>query len=237
MCTAVILQRAHAPYPVIVAANRDELYRREARGPEVIATSPRAAGGVDVAGGGSWLGVSERGFLALLTNQPEPGGPIAGVRSRGALVMEVLALGDRAAARRHLASVDATSFNSFNLLFGDADGLEVAYGRQRDPRVELDAVPDGLHILPNGRLDDPALSKVARARALAEPALSDRDLMKALGRVLADHTTPLCIHTPMYGTRSAALIAIEPGRVASFAWAAGPPCTTAFADALPLLES
>lgn len=257
MCTAILLSGTGPDHPVVIAANRDEFHARPAVGPVELLDHPRAVGGRDLERGGSWLGVTETGFLALLTNQPEPGGPRPAARSRGEIVLDVLRRGDRAGARDYLAALDAPAFNSFNLLYGDAGGLEVAYGRADRAAVGREPVPPGLHILPNGRLDDPALRKVARARALVEPHLGAAwpALATHLAAALADHDRPaleelpgspagarfprelvrelhaLCIHTPAYGTRSAAIVALDPGRVARLLWAAGPPCTTPFTSA------
>ena len=45
----------------------------------------------------------------------------------------------------------------------------------------------------------------------------------------------ICIHTPAYGTRSAAFVHLVPGGVAALRWASGPPCLTPLVDATPLL--
>ncbi len=45
----------------------------------------------------------------------------------------------------------------------------------------------------------------------------------------------LCIHTPEYGTRSASIARLEPGRVAELLYAPGPPCRTELASAANLL--
>lgn len=261
MCTAVILNRVGPDHAVVVAANRDEFQARPAVGPVRLLDRPPAIGGRDQEKGGSWLGVTEAGFLALLTNQPEPAGPRSAARTRGEIVLEVLRRGEPAAARAYLGSLDGTAYNSFNLLFGDAGQLEVAYGRADRSAIEREPVPPGLHVLPNGRLDEPGHRKVARARWLVEPHLGARwrDLSARLAAVLADHDRPalkdlpetvagarfpreflrelyaLCIHTPAYGTRSAAIIAIDPGRLAHLLWAPGPPCTTPFTPSEELL--
>ena len=255
MCTAIILDGVSRDHRVVIAANRDELYARPAEGPVLLMTRPRAAGGLDAERGGSWLGVTEVGFLALLTNQPPVEGARTAPRSRGEVVVEVLRRGERAAAAAYLDQLDASDYNPFNLLFGDASGLEVAYCRDS---VEREPVPRGLSVLPNGRLDEPRHRKVARARELMAPHLAAPwpELGARLATALADHRRPdldevaatprfsrqlmrelqaICIHAPDYGTRSAALIALDPGRVGRFLWAPGPPCTTAFADARYLL--
>jgi uncharacterized protein with NRDE domain len=254
MCTAVILNRVGPDHALVIAANRDEFRARPAVGPVQLLDHPRAFGGRDQEMGGSWLGVTEAGFLALLTNQPEPDGPRAAARSRGEIVLQVLRRGDPATARAYLDALDATAYNSFNLLYGDARELEVAYGRADVTAVEREPVPPGLHILPNGRLDQPGHRKVARARALVEPLLGAAwpALSAGLAVALADHDRPaladlpeteagarfprelvrelhaLCIQTPDYGTRSAAIIAVDPDRLAHLLWADGPPCTTPF---------
>ena len=257
MCTAVILNQVGPDHAVVVAANRDEFLARPAIGPVQLLHRPRAVGGLDQEKGGSWLGVTEAGFLALLTNHPEPEGPRPAVRSRGEIVLEVLRRGDPAGARAYLAELDGTAYNSFNLLYGEAGALEVAYGRADQRAIERQLVPPGLHVLPNGRLDQAGHRKVARARALVEPhlGLAWPELSARLAAVLADHDRPalgdlpptgpdarfprelvrelhaLCIHTPEYGTRSAAIMAIDPGHLAHLLWAPGPPCTTPFSPA------
>jgi uncharacterized protein with NRDE domain len=257
VCTALIVR---TPGSLVVAANRDEFLRRPAVGPTVLVDRPRAVGGLDLEQRGSWLGVSAAGTIALLTNLPEPGGPRPDRRSRGELVMEVLRRGGGDDARAWLAGVDGRDYNGFNLLVGDAGRADVFHGRPDRAGLEVVAVPAGFHVLPNGTLDQDGHIKVARARALLG---ADRErgprLEAALLAALADHERPalaslaepaagarfsreeirelsaLCIHTPAYGTRSAAFVHLVPGGVAALRWASGPPCRTPFVDAAPLL--
>jgi uncharacterized protein with NRDE domain len=257
MCTAIIVRRRGS---LVVAANRDEYHRRPAAGPTVLVDEPRAVGGLDLEQRGSWLGVIAGGTIALLTNQPEPDGPRADRRSRGEIVMEVLRAGSVDAARRWLDRLDGRDYNSFNLLVGDAERADVFHGRSDRAELEVVAVPEGLHVLPNGRLDQEGHVKVARARTLVEPALAAAgDVDDALAAALADHERPaldalpdpgpasrfsraqvrelsaLCIHTPLYGTRSAAIAHLVPGGVAAFRWASGPPCQAPLVDATELV--
>jgi len=262
MCTAVIVRRAGPPAELVVAANRDEFVRRPAIGPTVLLEQPRAVGGLDLEARGSWFGVTAGGLLALLTNQPEGDGrPHPGRRSRGEIVMGVLERGGRDAARAWLSQLDGCLYNSFNLLFGDAEVAEVAYGRSDRQELEFEPVPYGLSVLPNARLNQPDHLKIARARALVEPAIDAAwpELRRTLAAALADHQrvtleslpepapgarfpremirelTALCIHTPEYGTRSASIVRMQAGNV-ELAYADGPACVTEFRDAAGMLS-
>jgi uncharacterized protein with NRDE domain len=262
MCTAVIVRRAGPPAQLVVAANRDEFVRRPALGPTVLLEQPRAVGGLDLEAGGSWFGVTAGGLLALLTNQPDGDGrPHPGRRSRGEIVMGALERGGRVAARAWLSGLDGRLYNSFNLLFGDAQAAEVAYGRSDRAELEFEPVPYGLSVLPNARLDQPGHVKIARARALVAPSLGAPwpELRRSLAAALADHErvpleslpepapgarfpremirelTALCIHTPEYGTRSASITRLETGAVELW-YAAGPPCVTELQDATAMLQ-
>ncbi len=247
---------------LVVAGNRDEFVRRPAIGPILLLDQPRAVGGRDLEAQGSWFGVTAGGLLALLTNQPEGDGrPHPGRRSRGEIVMGALERGSRDAARAWLSQLDGRLYNSFNLLFGDAEVAEVAYGRSDRAELEFEPVPYGLSVLPNARLDQPGHVKIARARELVEPSLDAAwpELRRTLAAALADHVrvpleslpeqaagarfprevirelSALCIHTPDYGTRSASIVRLEAGEV-ELAYAAGPPCVTEFQDASAMLR-
>ena len=257
MCTFVLLQRVHPDYPVVIAANRDEVYARPTAAAAVLVEEPRVVGGRDRRSGGTWLGATAAGFVAGLTNQRTWRLPDPALRSRGEVVLEALRRGSVDGVEALLAGLDPRAYNPFNLVYGDAGGLRVAYARPDRERVELDAVPDGVHVLPNDRLDAPGFAKVARARALAARAGSPRELGRLLGdhhrpdlaevtppppgspfdRALARELDALCVHTPAYGTRSATVLALVDGAVARYLYADGPPCRTAFADLTGLLTA
>jgi hypothetical protein len=46
----------------------------------------------------------------------------------------------------------------------------------------------------------------------------------------------VCVHTERYGTHSSTLLALDPGRVARYLFASGPPCRTTFEDVTDLLH-
>lgn len=271
MCTLIALVGVVPGTPVVLAANRDEMYDRPARAPVVLA--PGIVGGLDVRSGGSWLAIARDGRFAGVTNQREAVREAA-PRSRGELVVALAKLPDRAAMRAYALALDATQYASGNLLFGDASGADVAYVR-RAGTVELAPLGRGVHVLTNDRIGSPAFPKADHAaERLATLAGAEWPTLRAaLPDILGDHTTPppdrippipadspvppglaaalqaLCVHTPIYGTRSATLAAIgasDPvekqghwpqrnrGGTEALWWADGPPCTTPFVDAMPL---
>ena len=256
MCTIIILQRAHPSHPLVIAANRDELYARSATGPILLAKAPRTIGGLDKQSGGTWMGVTENGLFAGLTNQRTYRHSDPTLHSRGKLVLDVLRAKTTDGVTRMLDALDPRQYNPFNLLYGDAAGLRVAYARADRAHIEFENIPDGVHILPNDRLNSSRFPKVERAQQLVR---TDAPIEQLAGP-LADHALPpidvvehppdgspfpltllhslqaLCIHTPNYGTRSSTIVALEPGGVATYLFADGPPCTTEFSDVSGLLR-
>ena len=242
MCTIALLVGV-AEHPLVIAANRDEYYARETGAPRVLA--PRIVGGIDLKSGGTWLALHTRGSFAAVTNQRALVPPPQGVRSRGLVVLELAQADDRDA---YVAALDPRAYASMNLAWGDASGASIAYLRH-DGTKEIVKLPRGIHVLTNDRLGS---ADFPRARVIeAAIAAAPRDwphLAAALQQILADHgehvvphppplpaLTATCIHTPIYGTRSATIAGFDPGRVAHYLHADGPPCTTPFADLGALL--
>jgi uncharacterized protein with NRDE domain len=121
MCTVVLLRRPQAPWPLLLAANRDELRSRPWRPPaRHWPDRPDVVAGLDVQAGGSWLGVNDDGVVAAVLNRVGSLGPAAGKRSRGELVLEALDHADAAAAAKALVDLDPDAYRPFNLLIADA---------------------------------------------------------------------------------------------------------------------
>ena len=244
MCTIAILFGV-AEYPLVLAANRDELYARPTRSPHVIA--PGLVGGTDEQSGGTWLALdTRRGRFAAVTNQrdlaPRPGD----VRSRGLAVKE-LALADDQDA--YVAALDPRAYASMNLVWGSASAVSIAYARH-DGAKDIVRLPHGIHVLTNDRLGSPGFPRARRFEHAIAPHVRAPwpELASHIADALADHThlpaplppqlpeeigralTATCIHTQLYGTRSSSIVAFEPGRVAHYLHADGPPCTTPYAD-------
>jgi uncharacterized protein with NRDE domain len=191
-----------------------------------------------------------------VTNQRTFAPPDPTRRSRGEVVLAALRTGTVAGVEDYLRSLDPADYNAFNLLYGEAGAFHVAYVRPEPRSLELRALPPGIHVLANDRIGSREFPKAERALALLRP-LVDRpwpELSRGLAAVLGDHQLPpperipapppgaflpapvfrqlqaICIHAPGYGTRSAAIVALAPGRVAHYLATVGPACTHAFED-------
>lgn len=187
MCLAAFALNAHPRFPLVIAANRDEFFARP--------TAPMAwwtAGGVellagrDLEAGGTWLGLTRAGRLALLTNVREPGRQVAGAPSRGALVVDWLAGQGEAPA---FAAQLPPGHNGFNLVTADLARGAWHWVSNRAPAPV--ALGPGLHGLSNAALDTPWPKtvglKAALARAL-DGATGAEPLVAQLLEALADAT-------------------------------------------------
>ena len=263
MCTLVVLRHVHPEWPLVLAANRDELYARPASGPQVLLPSPRTVGGRDLVRQGTWMGVMDGGLFVGLTNQRGSADLARAPRSRGEVVLRALEAGSVEGIERYLSGLEPREYNAFNLLYGNAEVLRVAHVRPGSERIVSEEVPPGVHVLPNDMLNTPSMPKVARARLLAESAARRPwpECVQALKGMLADHELPerapevlpgegvdapelrerlrqyqaLCIHTEGYGTRSSAILALAPGWVGHYLAADEAPCQGEYRDVTPLL--
>ena len=251
MCTIALLLETVADAPLVLAANRDELYARPTRPPERSVSG--VVGGVDVLSGGTWLAVRADGPFAAVTNQRGLLTPPPGLRSRGLVVRELVESDDPDA---YVRAIDPTRYASMNLVWGDGRRASIAYARQ-DGRLEIQRLAPGIHILCNDRLgatDFPRGDRLLAALGTVG-GKSFEASRPAIERALGDHTrvpladvqpshvpvelarelTATCIHSGRYGTRSATIYAAAPGRALHYLHADGPPCTTPFIDRSALL--
>jgi len=257
MCTLIAAFGAHPDHPLFIAANREEFYARKATEPERV---DGYVAGRDLSSGGTWLGVTTRGFFVGLTNQRAWTGSKPGVRSRGEIVREALEVGTPKDTRAILETLDARDMGGFNLLFGNAHELWVAYARPTRAEVRVVALEHGVHVLANDELGSPHFPKCPRAEARARELLGRRGeaLVAGFETLLADRSMPpiedvppppegafidhataqrlqaLCVETPVYGTVSAAIIAVDRDEVTVHRYAVGAPTPGSFVDALPL---
>lgn len=256
MCTIIAIHGVRSDHPLVLATNRDEFFARPTGGPERLLETPRTVGGRDLVAGGTWMGVTAAGLFVGVTNQRTLQAPDPSKRSRGEIVLRTLALGTTNEVTRFVRTLDARQYNAFNLMWGEAGALFVGYARTDARDVHIVEVPPGLHVLPNDVLDSDDFVKVRRAKEIVTPALHAPfgQLVTALEAALSDRQLPtreelgqpgsmegidperlrrlaaLCVRTDEYGTRSSTISSLQPGRVAHYTYADGPPGQTPFVD-------
>lgn len=218
MCLIVVGWHEHPDYPLVVAANRDEFYARPTAAAGRWREAPHIIGGLDLEAGGTWLGISESGRFAAVTNVREPGmakGPL----SRGALTRDFL-LGNQSAGDA-ISAIDGSAYSGFNLLLGDGKTLHYRSNRDGEPRL----LTPGIYGLSNHQLDSPwpKLLKARQrfARALKKlPEEGEFFSMLADDEIVADHELPntgvslewerllsaVFVRSENYGTRASTLV-------------------------------
>jgi uncharacterized protein with NRDE domain len=218
MCLIVVAWRVHPDYPLVVAANRDEFYARPTAPLGCWPDAPEIMGGLDLEAGGTWLGISESGRFAAVTNVRELG-MAKGAQSRGVLTKGFLT--DRASAKEYAAKIDGTQYSGFNLLLGDEDTLIYCSNRNGEPQP----LPPGIYGLSNHLLDSPwPKLLVARERfSEALPSLPDESAFFELlsdQSIVADQNLPstgvpiewerllsaIFVKSESYGTRASTLV-------------------------------
>jgi uncharacterized protein with NRDE domain len=248
MCSVVILRRPGHAWPLLLAANRDELRGRPSRPPaRHWPDRPEVVAGLDLQADGSWLGVNDHGMLAAVLNRAGTLGPSPGHRSRGELVLEALDHAEARAAAGALADLHPDAYRPFNLIVGDPkDCYWLRHGG--DGEIRVHPLPPGLHMLTAGDLDDVADPRIGRflpalrAAAVPEPVAAGggdwQAWIELLGQraaadaPMASRQAALNLHDmnlqgAAYGTVASSLIAIPayPGfdALPVFLHADGPP--------------
>lgn len=245
MCTVVILRRPEHDWPVLIAANRDEMRERPWRAPaRHWADRPEVVAGLDELAGGSWLGINDHGVVAAMLNRVGSLGPAPGKRSRGELVLEALDHADAADAAEALVALNGDAYRSFNLLIADSrDAFWLRHDGNR--AIEVRPLPRGVSMLTAHDTNSTESSRVREylprfeAAPVPEPALGQWQSWEALlaSRDSAPGHAPfgaMRIETDTgFGSVNSSLIALPqpaPGRRPIWRFADGPPGERPFLD-------
>lgn len=189
MCLILLAWRQYADYPLVVAANRDELHARPAERAGFWHDQPGILGGRDLEAKGTWMGVSRTGRFAAVTNYR--GAKDANAKeSRGALVTRYLLGSSNAFVEE--AEKSKNSYSGFNFLVSDRKELWWLSNRGGGSSK----LEPGFYALGNLLLDTPEVMQVKskfKDTALAiEPMFS----LLASAKIVA----------PEYGTRCSTVL-------------------------------
>lgn len=238
MCLLAFNWQPDSDLALQVWANRDEFLARPAAPTQRWLEASQVLAGRDLVAGGTWMGVTEAGRFAALTNFRDPT-RAPGSRSRGELVAGFLRNDESARHAAERIAEQADDYAGFNVLLCDGQQLFCV-----DDRGHVQEVSPGWHGLSNARLDTPwhKLERlVVRAQAwvkdqslllecnMATPLASADQALALLAdtAVVADDKLPdtgigvlmeralsaICIRTPAYGTRNSTWLCVSRERV------------------------
>jgi uncharacterized protein with NRDE domain len=240
MCLLALFFRVVEDAPVVVGANREELYQRGGESPRIVDGPPRFLGGTDPAAGGTWLGVNERGLLVAVTNRPKSEPPHQ-PRSRGLLARDLLGCPDAAAAA-DLAGTELSKnrYAGCNFLCADRHNALVLHAGDW---LRVRPLPPGLHVLTAHDVNDASDRRIGHALWwLGQKEYShSNQCIAALQELCAqpgNGDPPICIRGQLGGTVSSSIVslALAPAR-SLYLHAQGPPDRTPYADYSSTLQS
>ena len=229
MCLIVFAYQAHKKFPLLVAANRDELYDRASETSHFWLDKPDLLAGRDVFANGTWLGISKRGRFAAITNGINAKSKHIKKLSRGSIVVDFLA-GEASAnqcAREVLSQ--ASKFNGFHLIVYDMKSMCYVDSDSNILDQEVCQLSPGIYGLSNAGIysDWPKceIGKNKMSEIINSNSFDFKDLIKVISsRKLASKNQlkklGLCekkdilvsgqfVSTENYGTRCSTLVSIS----------------------------
>ena len=203
MCVVALALDDHPRWRIILAGNRDECHARpsaplahwEGGDSHIIA-------GRDLVSGGTWLGLSEQGRLAVVTNIRTGDLPDPSKASRGDLVTDYL----RGKGAPDVQTLDR--FNAFSLITIGPEGATLTANR---PAPMAETIPAGIHGLSNGLPHEDWPRKSRLMAAFNEVISSANDLPDAMLHLLASESIDdsIFIRSDVYGTRCSTLVLVD----------------------------
>lgn len=228
MCILFFSYDCHPQFRLVVAANRDEFYKRPTAPAAPWVDQPNILAGRDLEGLGTWMGVNQKtGYFAALTNYrglAKNSNPNQVFRSRGELVSHYLQQSNSPSSYLSDIQQRVGEYQGFNLLVADLSSMYY-YSSASD---SMEKITSGIYGLSNASLDTPwpkvEKGKAAFAAAIASSELNTGKLFELLNDVetAADELLPntgvgleweralssVFISSPHYGTRASTILAI-----------------------------
>jgi len=237
MCTVTILFRPGHAWPLVLAANRDELLNRAWDPPEAWwPDRPGVIAGRDRSGGGTWMGINAHGVVATVLNRQGSLGPAPGKRSRGELPLMALEHKSASEAAAAMTRLDAAQWRGFNMVLADAAGAVFVRGGGQGRPLAFPLDP-GVHMVtahdPND-LESPRVARhLPRFQAAAPPEPGD---WRAWTAILADRSGDAgeqinVVPRAGFGTVCSSLVALPNDGPPVWLFAGGPPHVAVFHSA------
>jgi len=215
MCSVVIFRDPKADWPLLIAANRDEMRARPWDPPaRHWPDRPDIVAGRDRLAGGSWLGLNDTGVVACVLNRHGTLGPAAGKRSRGELVLDALDYADAGDAARAFEALDAAAYRPFNMLIADDRDAFWLKSTGAD-RVLVEALPEGVSMITADDRNDLGSPRIAFNLPRFEASAGDWGAWEKLlaSRAGPDPKSHMRVDLPSgFGTSSHSFLALPTTR-------------------------
>ena len=224
MCIVALAWQVLQDTPLCLISNRDEFYQRPTSGLKNWQNSPIIAG-QDLQSGGTWMGVTESGRWAVVTNFRDATDQKQYPTSRGHLIQRFLESDLTPIRFAQALEKQQCDYAGFNLFVGDQHQAVYMSNRGEAPQV----LAQGVYVVSNGLMTEhwektkhlrkrftqeflPMLQQTTTAEAYLECAVWDilEDERKIIAELLPQTGISLemeallsstFIQSPIYGTR------------------------------------
>lgn len=233
MCLINFQYQLHPNYQLIIAANRDEFYKRPTANAHFWEDEPNVLAGRDLEKRGTWLGITKEGRFAALTNYRAPAHMQAKKHSRGKIVSDYLTGNKTPENYIHDIQQMKELYSGFNLLLGNSNHL-IYYNNIENTMTKVDS---GTHSLSNHFLNTP-WPKVEKGKHLLNAYITEHQIVdpEVLFTILANdeiakdedlprtgidlslerQLSPLFIDYGDYGTRCSTILLITKNNDVTF---------------------
>ena len=225
MCLIVFAYKTSSDYPFILAGNRDEFYERPTKPAHIWHTKPRMIAGKDEKAGGTWLGFTESGRFAAITNFRDMNNLKEDAPTRGKIVSDFLLSQKDVPTIFEDLKQQAHLYNGFNLIAGTFDQLYYLSNQKE----EIEEIEPGVHAISNAFLNTPwpkaEWAKTRFENFLDTSGYDEDELFKLLQNTrrypkeklpktglpdeMEQAVSSVFITTENYGTRSSSVVTVD----------------------------
>lgn len=232
MCIVALAWQVLADTPLCLISNRDEFYRRPTAALAAWPHSPIIAG-QDLESGGTWMGVTQSGRWAVITNYRDGRETPEYPTSRGHIIQAFLESEQTPIRFAQNLEKQQCEYAGFNLFVGDT--TQAVYMSNRGEAPQL--LAKGVYVVSNGLMSDP-WEKTAHLRKrftqeflpmMQLPDMAQTSLHAAVWDILQDERkvanellpqtgialemeallSSTFIQSPVYGTRSSNFLCMQ----------------------------
>ena len=189
MCIVAFAWKVLDDMPLCLISNRDEFYHRPSSQLHSWEDSPIIAG-QDLQSGGTWMGVTEQGRWAIITNFRDGHDKQTYETSRGELIQSFLQSDLLPIRFAQQLEIKQRDYAGFNLFVGDLEQAVYMSNRGEAPQI----LAKGVFVVSNGLMsDDWEKTKHLRKRFTQEflpmmqlSSIPDKDLQSSVWDILED---------------------------------------------------